>query len=521
MNRDRLIDRLDSSREPWDVVVVGGGATGLGAAVDAAARGYRTLLLEQSDFAKATSSRSTKLVHGGIRYLKQGNVSLVLEALRERGLMCVNAPHLVRNLAFVIPVYSWWEGPFYGVGMMVYDRLAGRLGLSPSRVLTREETIERIPTVETEGLVRGVSYHDGQFDDSRMAINLAQTAASLGACPINYLRVVRLLKRREIVCGVVARDEETGREFEIAARVVINATGVFTDALRKIDDPDCRPVVTSSQGAHIVLPKSFLPGESAILVPRTEDGRVLFAVPWHDHVVVGTTDTPIEKIEIEPRPLEEEIEFLLAHAARYLSKDPQPEDVLSVFAGLRALVTVGDSKDTQAISRDHSIFVSNSGLISITGGKWTTYRKMAQDVIDQAALVGDLEERACTTETLRIHGWTDDEIADATLWVYGADAAAIGEIANADPALGAPLTPGVAVTGAQVIWAVREEMARTVEDVLSRRTRALLLGARASIDAAPAVARLMARELGRDASWIEQAIADYRELALRYVLEPI
>jgi len=520
MNRDRLIDQLDSSTEPWDIVVVGGGATGLGAAVDAAARGYRTLLLEQSDFAKATSSRSTKLVHGGIRYLKQGNVSLVLEALRERGLLCVNAPHLVRNLAFVIPVYSWWEGPFYGIGMMVYDRLAGRLGLSPSRVLTREETIERIPTVETEGLVRGVSYHDGQFDDSRLAINLAQTAASLGACPINYLRVVRLLKRQEIVSGVVACDEETGREFEIAARAVINATGVFTDNLRKIDEPECQPVVTSSQGAHIVLPKAFLPGDSAILVPRTEDGRVLFAVPWHDHVVVGTTDTPVDTIEIEPRPLKDEIEFLLTHAARYLSNDPRPEDVLSVFAGLRALVTVGDTKDTAAISRDHSIFVSNSGLISITGGKWTTYRKMAQDVIDQAVLVADLEERPCETENLRIHGWLDGEVSDPALWVYGADAAAIGELIAADPSLGVPLAPGVAVTGAQVVWAVREEMARTVEDVLSRRTRALLLEARASIGAAPIVAGWMARELGRDPAWEERAVADYRKLALRYVLDP-
>ena len=520
MNRDRLIDRLDSSSEAWDVVVVGGGATGLGAAVDAAARGYRTLLLEQSDFAKATSSRSTKLVHGGIRYLKQGNVSLVLEALRERGLLCVNAPHLVRNLAFVIPVYNWWEGPFYGIGMMVYDRLAGRLGLSPSRVLTLEETLERIPTVETDGLVRGVSYHDGQFDDSRLAINLAQTAASLGACPINYLRVVRLLKQRGIVSGVVALDEETGREFEIAARAVINATGVFVDGLRQVDDPECRAVVTSSQGAHIVLPKAFLPGDSAILVPRTEDGRVLFAVPWHDHVVVGTTDTPIDTIEIEPRPLKEEVEFLLTHAARYLGKDPQPADVLSVFAGLRALVTTGDTKDTAAISRDHSIFVSNSGLISITGGKWTTYRKMAQDVVDQAALVADLEERPCATETLRIHGWLEGEVADPALWVYGADAAGIKEIVAADPALGTSLAPDVAVIGAQVVWAVREEMARTVEDVLSRRTRALLLEARASIEAAPEVARLMARELGRDRAWEERAVADYRELALRYVLEP-
>jgi len=518
MIRDHFIDRLDEASGPWDVVVIGGGATGLGAAIDAAARGYSTLLLEQSDFAKATSSRSTKLIHGGIRYLKQGNVSLVLEALKERGLLYRNAPHLVHNLSFVIPVYTWWEGPFYGIGMKVYDRLAGRLGLSPSRVLSREETIERIPTVETEGLVSGVIYHDGQFDDSRLAVKMAQTIHELGACPVNYMKVIRLVKHNGIVSGVVASDEETGREYEVAARAVINATGVFADEVRRLDDPDCSSILTTSQGAHIVLPKRFLPGDSAIMVPRTEDGRVLFAVPWHDHVIVGTTDTPLERIELEPRPLEEEIEFLLTHAARYLGEDPQPEDVLSVFAGLRPLVAVGDAKDTAAISRDHSIFVSNSGLITIAGGKWTTYRKMAQDVIDQAELVAGLDGEPCSTERLRIHGWFEGEVGDVRLGGYGSDAEAIRGLEKSEPGLDAPLAPGVAVTGAQVIWAVREEMARTVEDVLSRRTRALLLGARASIEAAPAVASLMARELGRDEGWQRQVVADYRALALRYIL---
>jgi glycerol-3-phosphate dehydrogenase len=517
MKRETVLDQIENNRGPWDFLVIGGGATGLGVGVDAAARGYRTLLVEQHDFAKGTSSRSTKLVHGGVRYLKQGNISLVLEALRERGLLCENAPHLVHHLEFIVPIYSWWEGPFYGIGMKIYDRLAGKLGLSPSQVLTREETLKLIPTLEPAGLQRGVSYYDGQFDDSRLAANLAQTIFDLGGVAINYMPVVSLLKEDELIVGAVIRDLETGSEYQVKARAVINATGVFSDGVRKMDEPDAKTVIAASQGSHVVLPKSFLPGNSAVMVPHTPDGRVLFAVPWHDHVVVGTTDIGVDSISIEPVPMEEEIGFILTNAAKYLSKRPSRSDILSVYAGLRPLVKVGDAKSTSALSRDHTILISNAGLLTIAGGKWTTYRKMAQDAVEQAQIMAGLEERPCTTEHLQIHGWTKQSISEPNLRVYGADAPAIRELARKEPALAEKLHSELPYIGAEVVWAVREEMARTLEDVLSRRTRALLLGARASIEAAPRVAELMARELKRGEDWQKQTVRDFKEVAQNYL----
>jgi glycerol-3-phosphate dehydrogenase len=517
MNRNTVFDQIKNTTEPWDFLVIGGGATGLGVAVDASARGYRTLLVEQHDFAKGTSSRSTKLVHGGVRYLKQGNISLVLEALRERGLMCENAPHLVHHLEFIVPIYSWWEGPFYGVGMKIYDRLAGKLGLSPSRVLSREETLKQIPTLEAGGLQRGVSYYDGQFDDSRLAVNLAQTIFDLGGLAVNYAPVVSLIKEDELIGGAVIRDLESGSEYQVRARAVINATGVFSDGVRKMDEPDAKTVIAASQGSHVVLPKSFQPGNTAIMVPHTPDGRVLFAVPWHDHVVVGTTDMGVDHISLEPVPLDEEIGFILTNAAKYLSKPPSRSDILSVYAGLRPLVKVGDSKSTAALSRDHTILISNSGLLTIAGGKWTTYRKMAEDAVDQAETMAGLEERPCKTDHLQIHGWTRQAIPEPSLRVYGADAPAIREIASKEPALAEKLHPDLPYVSAEVVWAARTEMARTVEDVLARRTRALLLGARASIEAAPRVAELMARELGRDGSWQKKTVRDFTEVAQGYL----
>ena len=518
MKRDKALDRIQNGDKSWDFLVIGGGATGLGVAVDAAARGYSTLLVEQSDFAKGTSSRSTKLVHGGVRYLKQGNISLVLEALRERGLLVENAPHLVHHLSFIVPIYSWWEGPFYGIGMKIYDRLAGKLGLSPSENLSREETLKRIPTLQPNGLQSGVSYYDGQFDDSRLAVNLAQTIFDLGGAAINYAQVTSLIKEDELIAGAVIKDSETGKEHSIRAKAVINATGVFSDGIRKMDDPEARTVIAASQGAHVVLPKSFLPGDTAIMVPHTPDGRVMFAVPWHDCVVVGTTDTAVDSIQLEPRPMEEEIDFILTNAAQYLTKQPSRSDVLSVFAGLRPLVKVGDAKSTAALSRDHTILISNSGLLTIAGGKWTTYRKMAQDAVDQAETMAGFEERRCTTEHLQIHGWTKQKIDAPSLRVYGADAAAIQELAEAEPALAEKLHPELPYIAAEVVWAVRHEMARTIEDVLARRTRALLLGARASIEAAPKVAELMARELGADEKWKSDSVAKFEAVAQGYVL---
>lgn len=506
MNRADHLAALES--EAFDLCIVGGGATGLGAAVDAAARGYRVALVEQDDFAKGTSSRSTKLVHGGVRYLKQGNVPLVLDALRERGRLAKNAPHLVHDLPFVIPTYHWWEGPFYGIGMKVYDALAGKLGFGPSHHLSKEETLARIPTLEPDGLTGGVIYHDGQFDDARLAIHLAMTAANLGAKLANYVRCVSLIKEHGKVRGIEALDTESGRTFPIRARAVINATGVFADDLRRQDDASATGIVAVSQGVHLVLPKEFLPGDTAIMIPKTADGRVLFAVPWHDRVVLGTTDTPLAGKSLEPRALPEEIAFLMIHAARYLTRDPRPEDVLSVFAGLRPLVKSGDAANTAGLSRDHTILVAGSGLITITGGKWTTYRKMAEDVIDRAAEVAGMEKVPCRTMELPVHGATRELIPKANLRPYGADAAAIRSMGDA-----ARLHPALDLTAAEVRWHARMEMARTVEDVLARRSRALLLDARASSEAAPPVAAILAGELGRDGEWGAAQVKAFHKLA--------
>jgi len=519
MKRNEMIDELKTHKGKWDFIIIGGGATGLGAAVDAASRGYKPLLLEQSDFAKGTSSRSTKLVHGGVRYLKQGNVSLVLEALRERGLLAQNAPHLVHHMSFIVPIYNWWEGPFYGIGMKLYDRLAGKLGLSPSKVLSLDQTLKEIPTVEPTGLRRGVSYYDGQFDDSRLAVNLAQTAVDQGGVVINYMPVISLMRKDDLVVGVIAKDLETGEEYEIEGRAIINATGVFTDSVRKLDDPDTKEIVAVSQGAHIVLDKEFQPGKSAVMVPRTEDGRVLFAVPWHNRVVVGTTDVAVDGPDLEPKPLEEEIEFLVSHSGKYLSRGPKRSDVLSAFAGLRPLVKGTDESSTATLSRDHTILISPSGLITITGGKWTTYRKMAQDVIDQAEEVGGFERKHCETEKLQIHGWTHQKVDDEYLEVYGADAPKLKALIKEDKTLDEPLHNDLPYRTVEIIWGARNEMARTLDDALSRRTRALMLNARATVEIAPKVAKRMAKELNKDSEWEKQQVEEYTAIAKRYIIE--
>lgn len=520
MNREHLFSELKSRSEPFDVAIIGGGATGLGAAVDAASRGHSVVLVEQSDFAKGTSSRSTKLVHGGVRYLKQGNVSLVLEALRERGLMVRNAPHLVHSLSFIIPSYHWWEGPFYGIGLKVYDALAGQLGLEPSRSLTREEMTELLPTLESEGLTGGIEYHDGQFDDARLAINLARTAVNHGAITLNHTRCCGLLKEKNgHIIGLKAECMENGMQHEIRAKCVINATGVFVDEVRRLDDAKALGMVAPSQGMHLVLPREFLPGNSAIMIPKTDDGRVLFAVPWHGRVVVGTTDTPVEHATLEPRPLPEEIEFLMKHAARYLTRDPKPCDVLSMFAGLRPLVAVKDAGSTAALSRDHTILVSDSGLITITGGKWTTYRRMAEDVIDHAEMVGGIGVRRCVTHDLMIHGSATVLDRDDPLAVYGSDAEAIRALMAEDPSLAQKMHCKLDLTAAEVVWHVRHEMARTVGDVLARRSRSLLLDAQASMSAAHRVGEVMARELGWDAAALEHQVDRYQKLAAGYIFE--
>jgi glycerol-3-phosphate dehydrogenase len=510
---------LDPGEQPWDVLVVGGGASGLGTAVEAASRGYRTALIEGHDFAKATSSRSTKLVHGGVRYLQRGNVALVLEALRERGRLLRNAPHLVRDLPFVVPNYDWWEAPYYGAGLKLYDLLAGRMGLKASRLLSREETLDQIPTLEPAGLRGGVVYQDAQFDDARLAATLALTLADLGGVAVNYAAAIALIKEGELVRGARVRDEETGNEPEIRARVVVNATGIFADGLRRMDDPASPPLLAPSQGVHLVLDRRFQPGESAILIPHTDDGRVLFAVPWHDRVVVGTTDTPVAEPALEPRPLPEEIELLLSHAARYLIRDPGREDVLSVFAGLRPLVRGNRAAaKTAALSRDHTLLVSPSGLVTLAGGKWTTYRRMGEDTVDHAAMVAGLDERPSRTADLHLHGWAEE--GPLREWSgYGADAPALARLAAEQSGWDEPLHLNLPYRACEVVWAARHEMARTVEDVLARRTRSLLLDARASVEIAPRVAALLAGELGRDEDWQRRQVAAYGEVARGYWLD--
>ena len=480
------------------MLVIGGGATGLGTALDAASRGYRTVLLEQHDFAKATSSRSTKLIHGGVRYLRQGNLALVRDSLRERGLLLKNAAHLVHKLPFVVPCHAWSDKPFYGIGLKLYDALAGSLGLGDTELLSRDAALARVPGVRAEGLRGGVLYWDAQFDDTRLAIALAQGVFNHGGFALNYTRVESLLKTADgRVCGVAARDAESGPEFEVNARVVVNATGVFTDTMRRLDDAGAAPMIAASQGAHVVLPREFLPGDCALMVPKTDDGRVLFAIPWHGRVVVGTTDTPVNATPLEPRPLAVEVEFLLLHAAKYLAKAPTKHDVLSTWAGLRPLVKGGSGTATSRLSRDHTLVVSRSGLVTIAGGKWTTYRKMAQDTVDRTAEVGGLARRECVTAGLGL----------GECGVRSAECG-MGESAFASAA-------SVETCVRHMVW---NEMARTVEDVLSRRTRHLLLDARATVTLAPMVAAMMARELGRDSKWEAEQVTAFGELAAGYVV---
>ena len=510
----------------WDICIIGGGATGLGIAVDAASRGFKTLLVEKFDFAKGTSSRSTKLVHGGVRYLQQGNIKLVMEALKERGTLIKNAPHLVKNQAFIVPNYKWWEGPFYGIGLKVYDWMAGSLGFGPSQFLSREETLNLAPTLDADGLRGGVLYHDGQFDDARLAMHLAMTAADHGATVINYMSVEGLLKANNKVCGVLLKDKLNGvsssPSYEVKAKAVINATGIFTDSILKMDDAKAESFVTLSQGIHIVLDREFLPSDTAIMIPRTDDKRVLFAVPWHNKIIVGTTDTPISVetehtlSQQEPIAFEEEIEFVLHHIQKYLTKDPVRSDIRSVFAGLRPLVKA-HSKTTAALSRDHHITVSDSELITITGGKWTTYRKMAEDVLEIAIPKAGLADKECLTKDLHIHGYKKGTDFNKPLYYYGADEEGIRSIVESDKTLAEQIHPMFPFIKAEILWAVRNEMCMKVEDFLSRRTRALLLDAKAAIESASLVAEIMAREKNKNEDWIKNEIDSFNSIAKNYL----
>ncbi len=505
MRRDEMLRKVherSAQDRPWDVAVVGGGATGVGVAVDAASRGLDVVLVEAHGFGKGTSSRSTKLVHGGVRYLEQGNIPLVMSALKERELLRKNAPHLVHDLTFVVPNYDWWEAPFYGIGLKLYDILAGRSCFGGSKILSKSETLQRLPTLNDKGLRGGVAYHDGQFDDARLLIHLVMTAADCGATLLNYCPAIGLLRdAKGKVNGLTAQDAETGEALTIRASVVVNATGVFTDAVRQMADPAANSLITCSQGIHLVFDESFLKGATALMVPRTKDGRVLFVIPWHGHAVAGTTDTPVAAPSLEPRALDEEIDFILETASRYLSRPPSRADVLAVYVGLRPLQK-GAGK-TSALSRDHVLHADASGLLTISGGKWTTYRRMAEDCVNHAIKLGELQNQPCRTKDLKVHGYMDragGSQGDDNFGVYGSDAAAIRALAK-EAGLGVQLHPALAYIAAEVVWAARAEMARTVEDVLARHTRALFLNARAAQAMAEPVAKLLSAELGRDAAW--------------------
>ena len=517
MNRENVITKINTENI-WDVLVIGGGATGLGIALEACTRGYSTLLVEQSDFAKSTSGKSTKLVHGGVRYLAQGNISLVREASVERGLLFKNAPHLVKNQTFIIPVYNWWSRLKYTMGLKLYDWISGRLSLGSSVFISRKKVLEKLPGIISKNLFGGILYHDGQFDDARLAINLAQTIFDNGGYAINYMKVDSLLKNDGKLCGVMATDAETGEHFTMKSKVVINATGVFVDDILKMDNPGAKKNIAVSQGVHLVLDKKFFPGEDALMIPETSDGRVLFIVPWHDRLLVGTTDTPVQNITLEPVALEKEIEFILRTAAAYLTLTPKRKDVLSVFAGLRPLAA---SKEkgiaTKEISRSHKIMISPSKLFTIIGGKWTTYRKMGEDMIDKVEKESGWKQTITTTGSLRIHGFTEQENPGDPLYYYGSDKASINKIIKETGEKW--ISEKLNIHKAQVLWAVREEMARTAEDVLSRRTRALLLDAKESIRIAPMIAAIMAEEMNRDRNWIEEQVKSYNEVAKNYVID--
>lgn len=522
MKREKLAGEIGSGKYESDILVIGGGATGLGVAVDAASRGYRVLLLEQDDFSKGTSSRSTKLVHGGVRYLAQGDVRLVIGALRERGRMRRNAPHLVRDMRFIIGNYRWWERSFYTIGLTCYDLLAGKLGLGRSLPLSRSRIKKEIPGLKQEELKGGVVYHDGQFDDSRMAITLAQTAFDYGGTCLNYVRVEGIEKDKNgQVCGVRATDLLNGRKFTVRSRVVVNATGVFIDDVRGMDSKQTDKKVRPSQGVHLVVDQKFLGGDSALMIPKTRDGRVLFGVPWHGKVVLGTTDTPLNEASLEPCALEEEIDFILDQAGQYLAKKPTRTDVLSVFAGLRPLAapTKGDGQKTKEISRSHKIYQSDSGLLTITGGKWTTYREMAEEVVDRAIGIGKLPHHKCTTADMKLHGYEILEHENGWDYVYGSDRQKLRLLEKADSANKELLHPKYTFRVSHVLWAVREEMAQTVEDVLARRVRALFLDARAAMEMAPRVASILAAELGKDNEWIQEQVAAFNQLAKCYLVK--
>ena len=516
MNRTSNLEEIKQNQD-WDVAIIGGGSSGLGIAIDAANRGFKTVLFEKNDFAKGTSSRSTKLIHGGVRYLQNGDISLVIEALKERGVLRKNAPHLVKDLSFVIPSYDWWSSPFYGVGLKIYDMMAGDFGIGPSTIINRKQTEKLIPNVNKKGLRGGVIYFDGQFDDSRMAISLAQTAEDQNAVLINYLEAVNLIKKNNTISGVKVRDSISKIIYEIKSKVIINATGVFSDSIMRMDDEKSLKMIQPSQGIHIVIESKFLNSKHAIMVPHTTDGRVLFAVPWNGYVILGTTDTKVNKTKSEPIALSEEIDFIISNAGKYMTTKPEKEDIKSIFVGLRPLARTIDNKSTKEISRHHKINISKSGLISVLGGKWTTYRKIGEDVINSAEIVGGLKNYVSKTKKIKIHGYEINTDFNDPLHVYGTDKNKILNLTE-KPKNNISLSTKLFITKNQILWAIRNEMAITLEDILARRTRCLFLDVFETEKLIDKVLSIMADEMLKDDVWKQQQKLSFLSLSKKYKL---
>lgn len=519
MNRASQLEQLRQD-QLFDLLVVGGGATGCGIALDAASRGLRVALVEQNDFAEGTSSRSTKLVHGGVRYLELAvknldrvQYNLVRDGLRERGLLLHNAPHLAHRLPLVTPLYSWWQIPYIFAGLKLYDLLAGKAGIGHSRLLGRKQALARFPMLKAKGLKAGVLYYDGQFNDARTALALAMTAAEQGATVVSHLEVRGLRKENGQVCGAELVDRLSGDSFSIRARGVISATGPFADQLRKLDDPAAPPLLKVSSGIHIVLDQRFAPPDTGLMIPSTEDGRVLFVLPWEGHALVGTTDEAAEVSE-HPRPQAEEIAYLLRHLGKYFDLQVGEADVKTVWSGLRPLVFAADAGNTARLARDHFLQTSPSGLLTITGGKWTTYREMAEDAVDLAIRQFALApQHGCQTATIPLVGAAGfDPAGDRSLAerftlpaatarhlhrAYGDRAAAVAELAGAGG--NRLLVAGHPYLEAEVTYAARHEAAGRAIDVLARRLPLALLDRQAALDALPRVIDLLAPELGWDA----------------------
>ena len=515
-DRQMLMVRLAESTR-YDVAIIGGGATGLGIALDAALRGFKVVLVESHDFAKGTSSRATKLVHGGVRYLAQGNISLVREALHERSTLLHNAPHIAQPLPFVMPSYKFWEAPFYGVGLKMYDVLAGKAGLGATEFLNAKQTLHCLPTLQKDGLKGGVKYWDGQFDDARLALTLARTAAKEGALLVNYCRATKLIHEEGRLVGMECQEQETSKKYDIAASCVINATGVWVDDIRRQDGSAVKNIVAPSQGVHVVVDRDFFPTDHAMLIPKTADGRVLFSVPWLGKTILGTTDTPRDDLAREPEPFKEELDFILNESANYLSKAPTRADVKSIWVGLRPLVKPSDDEreNTKKLNREHAVLVSKSGLVTVTGGKWTTYRAMAEDVLAQCFESDLLQARPAGVtvdfplvgaqradrERKKMHSMHEAQ----GLHSYGDEADFVASLPGSEHELMPGLSEGM------VRFAARYEYARTVEDVLARRSRLLFLDAAQAGKLGEAVAKILQEETGQ-----EPQLAAFLNLARQY-----